>query len=138
MSPTEDDRTSGRVRKPSLGDALKELFSDAADLARSGFQMATAEVSRTASKAGKGSRLITIGAFVTYAGFLFILASAVFALSLLIPVGWAVFAVGTVTLIAGMAAIYAGKRQFSHTRLPLGETIESLKEDAKWMRNQLM
>jgi hypothetical protein len=137
MYRTEHDGASDRG-EPSLGDILRDLSKNTVDLARSGVQLAMAEVSRKVSKAGKDSQIITIGAFITYAGFLFVLAAAVIALSLLIPVGWAAFAVGVAALIGGAITIRIGKKRISEENLLPSETLDTLKEDAKWMRNQLM
>jgi hypothetical protein len=137
MYRTEHDDVAGPGGS-SLGDLLRDLSSNVSNVARRGIELAAAEVSRKVSKAGKDSQLIMIGAFIAYAGFLFILAAAVIALSLLIPIGWATFSVGFTVLVAGAIAIRTGKKRISEGDLLPNETIDTFKEDTRWMRNQLM
>ena len=137
MYRTEHDDVAGPGGS-SLGDLLRDLSSNVSNVARRGIELAAAEVSRKVSKAGKDSQLIMIGAFIAYAGFLFILAAAVIALSLLIPIGWATFSVGFTVLVAGARAIRTGKKRISEGDLLPNETIDTFKEDTRWMRNQLM
>lgn len=137
MYCTQHDRVSDQGES-SLGDILRDLSKNAIDLVRGGVLLAAAEMSRKVSSAWKDSQLITIGAFITNAGLLLILAAAVIALSLVIPVGWAAFAVGVAALIAGAITIRIGKRRISETDLLPRETIDTLKEDTKWTRKRLM
>lgn len=137
MYRTEENKASGKAES-SLGDILSDFSKNALDLARSGVQLAVAEMSQKVSRAGKDSELITIGAFILYAGVLFILAAAAIALSLVIPAGFAALAVGAAALIAGAVVIRIGIKRIRQENLLPSETIETLKEDSKWMRNQLM
>ncbi len=100
--------------------------------------MAVGEVSKNVSIAGKDSRLVAIGASIAYAGFLLVLAAAVIALSAFIPLGWAALAVGCAVMLAGATAILIGKKRLREGEFLPRDTLKTLKEDTKWMRNQLM
>lgn len=136
MNGTERDRVSDEDVS-SLGEMLRDLSRNAGDLIRGEVQMAASEISRKVSRAGKNSQLVTVGASVAYAGFLAIIAAAIIGLSLIIPAGWAALAIGVAMLLAGAITMHIGKQRLSNDFLP-GETINNLREDTKWMRDQLM
>ncbi len=136
MNGTERDRVSDEGIFSSLGSILRDLTRNAGDLVRGEIQLAAAEMTRRATKAGKNSLLVTIGAFVLYAGFLSIIAAAVIGLSVLIPAGWAALSIGVVIVIAGAITMLIGKRRIRRDILPR-ETMDTLREDSKWMRNQV-
>lgn len=137
MNGTERDRVRDEGIFSSLGSIFRDLTRNAGDLVRGEIQLAAAEMTRKATKAGKDSLLVTIGAFVLYAGFLAIIAAAVIGASLLIPAGWAALIIGVVIVIAGATTMLIGKRRIRRDILPR-ETIDTLREDSKWMRKQLM
>ena len=137
-SPPLEKRAAGSGQGvSSLGDILRDLSKNTGDLIRGEMKLAAAEMSRKVSKVGKDSQLVTIGAFVAYGGFLFILAAAAIALSLLIPDGWAALVVGVAVLPAGIIIMRTGKKRLNEGFLPR-ETINTLREDTKWMRDKLM
>ncbi len=138
MHRTEHNGAPDEEPSSSLGDIVRDLSKNALDLVRDEVQLAAAEMSRKVSKAGSDLQLMTIGASVTYAGFLLILAAAVIALSVFIPAGWAALAVGLATLIAGAITMRIGRRRLSRDNFIPSETIDTMKADTKWMRDQLM
>jgi predicted phage tail protein len=95
-------------------------------------------MSRKVSRAGNSLQLVTIGAFVIYAGFLLVLAAAVIALSVFIPIGWAALVVGVTVLLAGAITMLIGKKRLSKSNFIPHETIDTIKADTKWMHDQLM
>jgi hypothetical protein len=138
IGSTEREKAAER-RAPSLsslGDITGDLLRNAINLVRDEMRMATAEVMQKISKAGKSSTLFTAGGFILYAGLLYVLASAVIWLSKVIQAGWAALIIGVLALIVGGVLLIVGKRRLSADLLPR-ETIHTVKEDTKWMRNQL-
>ncbi|SPF34959.1 conserved hypothetical protein [Syntrophobacter sp. SbD1] len=136
MNGTERDRVSDEGAS-SLGEILGDLSRNAAELIQGEVQMASAEMSRKVSRVWKDSQLVTVGACVAYAGFLAIIAAAIIGLSLIIPAGWAALAIGVAALLAGAITMRIGKKRLNNDFLP-SETINTFREDTKWMRNQLM
>ena len=136
MKDTERDRASDQGVS-SLGDILRDLSKSGLDLIQGEVRLAASEMSQKVSRAGKNAQLVTIGASVTYAGFLLILAAAVIALSVIIPAGWAALVVGVTVLLAGVMTMLIGKKRLRDEDFIPRETIDTLKEDTKWMRDQL-
>ncbi len=137
MNGTERDKASD-PGVSSLGDALKDLSRSVFELLGSEVRLAAGEVSQKVSRAGKDSQFVAVGASIIYAGFLLVLASAVIALSALIPLGWAALIVGFAAMAAGAITVRIGKKRLGEEDFLPRETLNSLREDTKWMRNQLM
>ncbi len=139
MDLTEQDGATGTgsPRKPSaLGDITSDLFRNALSLVRDEIRMASAEMSQKVVEAGKSSTLLTAGGVILYAGFLFLLLAAALGLSLVIAPVFAFLVVGAAALIVGAILTITGKKRLSADILP-SETIDTAREDTKWMRNQL-
>src|SRR5690349_5220556 len=75
---TKDDR--------SIGDLFSELANETGTLIRQEVALATAEMTKKATDAGKNAASIAIGGFVGYAAFLALLAAIVALLSYAMPV----------------------------------------------------
>lgn len=138
MNGTERERATDRGARSlsPLMDITGDLFRDALNLVRCEIRMATAEMSHKFTKAKTNSMLFIMGAFVLYAGFLFVLAAAVIWLSLLMPVSWSAFIVGVVTSIVGGIALIIARKRVHADVLPC-ETVQTAKEDMRWMRDRI-
>jgi hypothetical protein len=138
MNGTKREKSTdrGAQKLSSFADITADLLKNAVFLLRDEFRMASAEVTRKISKAGKSSTLPAAGAFIAYAGLLFLLAAAVIGISNLIPAGWAALIVGASALIVGGILVIIGRQRLRGDILPR-ETLDTVKEDTKWMRNQL-
>jgi hypothetical protein len=138
MDPTEHEsiRTRARQGFSSLGDVSSDLLRNILNLVRDEIRMASAEMWQKAANAGKSSTMLTVGGFVLYAGFLFLLVAAAMGLSRVIAPVWAFLVVGAAALLVGATLTMIGKRWLSADIMP-SETIDTAKEDTKWMRNQL-
>jgi VIT1/CCC1 family predicted Fe2+/Mn2+ transporter len=138
MDPTEREsiRTRARQGFSSLGDVSSDLLRNVLNLVRDEIRMASAEIWQKAADAGKSSTMLTVGGFVLYAGFLFLLVAAAMGLSRVIAPVWAFLVVGAAALLVGATLTMIGRRRLSADIMP-SETIDTAKEDTKWMRNQL-
>ena len=138
MDHTEQETSRRKEMRglSSLGDISSDLFSNALSLVRDEIRMATAEMSRKVVEAGKSSTIMTVGGFVLYAGFIFLLLAAALGLSNVIPPGWAFLLIGVAALAAGGILGMVGKKRLEADIRP-SETIDAAKEDTKWMRNKL-
>jgi len=142
MNVTEEERaTEFRSSRPvsddsALGDILKDLFRNGLDLIRGEVRLAAAEMSWKFSKQRKITQLVAIGASVAYAGFLSILAALVIALSAVMPAAWAALVVGVAAILTGTIVLLVAMKNRGKEDFIPRRTIDTLKEDAKWMRNQ--
>lgn len=139
MNDTERERTGNRdVNGLSLiGGITGDLVRNAITLVRKEIRMAGAEITSQISSAGKNSTLVTSGAVLAFAGLFYLLLAATAGLAMLIPIPLAALTVGGATLIIGGIILFVGKRRLRADVIPR-ETIETAKEDTKWMRNRLI
>lgn len=121
----------------SLGDLFSELANETETLIRQEVALAQAELTKKAAKAGMDIGLITVGGAVAFVGFQAIIAAIIFGLAHFIPLWLSALIVGVVLAIAGgLIALWAWKALKSVEPVPR-QTVETLKEDAKWLKNQV-
>jgi Putative Actinobacterial Holin-X, holin superfamily III len=130
MTTTKDERT--------LGEMFAELSRETRTLVQQELQLAKTELTEKASKMGKGAGLIVGGGLIAYGGLLAIIAAMVF---ILIAIGlppWAAALVGGV-LVAGIGylLIRVGLAALKPQELMPQKTIDTLKEDAQWLKAQV-
>jgi xanthine/uracil permease len=126
---TRDDR--------SLGELFGELSRETTTLVRQEVQLAKTEMSQKATAVGKDVGFLAAGGAVAYAGLLALIAAVILALGQL-GVPWWVSAalVGAVVALIGWALIRTGMNNLKHTSLAPTETINTLKEDSQWAKDQ--
>lgn len=120
---------------PSIGQIVKEALHDAQDLLRSEIALAKTEVRQEVTRVGAGAAMLAGAAVAGIIGLLLLLTTAAWALSeLLLWPTWAGFGVVTlVTLVlAGVLAMVGRRRLAGAPHLPL--TMDTMKENMKWMR----
>lgn len=120
----------------SLGELFSELSSDTARLIRQEIALAKAEVSSTVSQIGKDAGFIAAGGIIAYAGFLVILGGIAIALGEIIPLWIATLIVGVVVLAVGGGLMIKGRSDLQRVEITPTQTIETLKEDKEWAKEQ--
>ncbi len=121
----------------SLGELFGSLTSQLGQLIHKEVELARTEITANAVKTGKNASLIGVGGAVAYAGFL---ALVIAAIAVLVAVGldaWlAALIVGLVLVAAGYGLIQRGRSQLEAGNLAPTRTIETLKDDADWAKDQ--
>jgi drug/metabolite transporter (DMT)-like permease len=122
--------------------SLGELFSDLADktstLIRQEAALVQTEMTAKAVSAGKNVGFLAVGGFVGYAAALVLIAALVAGLQALgIPVWASALIVGVVLAIASYVLINSALTALKKTQWAPKESIESIKEDAQWLKNQV-
>jgi uncharacterized membrane protein YqjE len=120
----------------SLGELLSELASETGTLVRQEVALAQVELSRKAVGVGKNVGFLAVGAAVGYAALLAILAAVVIALAYFIPLWLSALAVGAIVGIAAFMLISSALKALKDTELQPKQTVETLKEDARWLKNR--
>jgi hypothetical protein len=121
----------------SLGDLFSQLTHDLSTLLRQEVMLAKTELSQKASKAGKDVGFLAVGGAIAYAGFLVILAGVVLALGLVLPWWASALIVGVVVAAIGYFLIRKGQTALKQADLTPKQTIETLKEDQQWVKEQV-
>jgi hypothetical protein len=138
MSATATEtRTGYRQREErSLGDLFGDLTRELRTLLRQEVDLARSEVMGSVSAMSSDVVRMAIGGFVAYAGFLAIVAAAVAALATAIPLWASALIVGVVVAVVGYLVLRAGQNHLKQHSLAPRETMDTLREDAQWIRDQ--
>jgi len=121
----------------SIGELFSELANETGTLIRQEMSLATAEMTGKLTRAGKNAAFVAAGGAVGFAAFLTLLAAVVAGLSYFMPVWLSAL---IVSLVVGAVAFYlisSSLAALKRTSLTPDETVETLKEDAQWLKNQV-
>lgn len=121
----------------SIGDLFSQLAAETGNLVRQEVSLAQAEMTAKASKVGKNIGFLAIGGAVGYAAVLAILAGIVIVLSNFMPAWAAALLVGAIVGGVSFALITSALAELKETDLKPEETVESIKEDAQWLKKQM-
>ena len=131
----------------SLGDLFSELATETSTLIRQEVALAQVEITQKATSAGKQIGFLVVGGAVGYAALLMLLAAAVIGLTLLISAitGWTNTTSALISslvlgaAVAGIAYVLVTGALSALKNMDLAprKTIESVKEDAQWIKEQV-
>ena len=120
----------------SIGELIAELSRETVTLVRNEIQLARAEMSQKASRVGKNVGFLVIGGVVAYTGLLALVAAVILALGLVIPYWLSAAIVGLVIAAIGAILVVKGANTLRQEDPAPRETVETLKEDKEWLRDQ--
>ncbi len=120
----------------SLGELFSELAQDTSTLVRKEVQLAKTEMSQKASRVGKDVGFLAAGGAVAYAGLLAVLAGIIVLLGQVIPMWLSALLVGLVVAGVGYFLVRKGLDALKQEDLAPRQTIETLKEDGQWAKDQ--
>jgi len=129
MPARYDDRT--------LGEMFTELSRDFKTLVQQELQLAKIELSQKAVQMRKGLVLMVGGGLLAYGGFLALIAGIVLGLVAAgLPYWLAALMAGVVLGGLGYLLVHSGVASLRPDELTPHHTIDTLKEDAQWLRTQ--
>jgi hypothetical protein len=121
----------------SLGDLFADLSRDITTLVRQEINLARTELGQTASKVGRDIGFLAVGGLVIYAGFLGILAAIVIILGTVgLPWWLSALIVGLIVAIVGYLLVRRGLDALKKENLAPQKTVETIKEDVEWAKEQ--
>jgi uncharacterized membrane protein YqjE len=121
----------------SLGDLFSELASETSILIRQEVTLAKTEVTAKAALIGKDVGFLALGGAAAYIALLAVVASVILLLAQVIPAWLSALIVGVVIGGGAYFLITSALTRLSETS-PLPErTIETLKEDAEWLKKEM-
>ncbi len=121
----------------SLGELFAELSRETSTLVRQEVQLAKVEMTQTASRVGQDIGFLAVGGAVAYAGFLALIAALILALAALGLAWWlSALLVGLVVAGIGGFLVWRGLSALQQEDLAPRQTIETLKEDKEWAKEQ--
>jgi len=121
----------------SLGELFGDLSRETSALVRHEVELARTEMGQKASQVGKDIGSLAVGGAIAYAGFLAILAAIIIALSSAIPWWLAALLVGLVVAGIGYFLVQKGLTALKRQDMAPKQTLETVKEDTEWAKEQL-
>ncbi|GGQ12459.1 phage holin family protein [Streptosporangium pseudovulgare] len=121
--------------EPSLGQLVGEVGEDLSKLFRQEVELAKAEIRQEASKAGKAAGMLSGAGVAGLVVALFVSLAVMFGLGAAMPLGWAALIVAVVWAVIGGVLYTNGRKRMSEVSPKPEQTVETLKEDARWARN---
>jgi membrane protein len=121
----------------SLGQLFADLTRDLRTLIQQEVQLAKTELGEKSARARNGAALLAGGGAVAYAGLLAIVAAGVLGLIAMgLPAWAAALLTGVVAAGGGYLLVRAGLAAIRPRALVPDQTIDTLKEDAQWLKNE--
>jgi hypothetical protein len=126
-----------RVEERPLSELFSDLVTETSNLVRNEVALAKVEITNKASKIGKNIGSLVIGGAVAYAGLLAVGAAVIMLLGRVIPMWLSALIVGLI--VVGIAWLMISKAMTELQRVDLKPeaTVESVKEDAQWIKDQI-
>jgi hypothetical protein len=126
-----------RVEERPLSELFSDLVTETSNLVRNEVALAKVEITNKASKIGKNIGSLVIGGAVAYAGVLAVGAAVIMLLGRVIPMWLSALIVGLI--VVGIAWLMISKAMTELQRVDLKPeaTVESVKEDAQWIKDQI-
>jgi hypothetical protein len=121
----------------SIGELFSELANETSTLIRQEISLAQVEMTQKATKAGKNVGFLAAGGAIGYAGLLAIVAGIIMGLSYFMPAWLAAIIVGAVIAVASYVLISSALTALKNMEVKPAATVETIKEDARWLKNQV-
>lgn len=118
-----------RSAEPSVGQLLTQLSEQTSRLVRDELQLAQVELKATAKHAGRGAGLFSAAGVLALYGVGALLATAIIALALLVPLWASALIVTVVVLAAAAVAGLMGKKQVAQASPTPERTVANVKRD---------
>jgi hypothetical protein len=129
------DRAAEDPAETSVGELIGNISDDLTRLFRQEVELAKAELRQEAAKAGKAAGMLGGAGFAGYLGVVLLSFALVFALGNVMDLGWAALIVAAIWGVIG-AVLYANGRKKLKTVDPVPHrTVDTIKEDAQWLKN---
>lgn len=126
-----------RIEERPLGELFSDLVTETTTLVRNEVALAKVEITHKATKVGRNIGSLVVGGAIAYAALLAIGAAVILLLARVMPAWVAAGVVGLI--VAGVAWLMISKAitELQQMDLKPQETVESLKEDAQWIKDQI-
>jgi Putative Actinobacterial Holin-X, holin superfamily III len=140
--PSDESRlgpdTAARPRSDrSVAALLADLASETAMLVRQEIALLKAELREKLARLGGGVGAFAAGGLIVFSAWLVLLAAAVLGLSNVVEPWLAALIVGLAVLALGVALLFFGRSRLGADALVPHRTLNSLRKDEAWIRDQL-
>ena len=126
---------SDQVAETSIGELIGDISNDLSQLFRQEVELAKAEIKQEASKAGKAAGMLGGAGFAGYLAVVLLSFALVFGLANVMDAGWAALIVAVIWAIIGAVLYAAGRKRLKTVDPVPRRTVDTIKEDAQWLKN---
>jgi hypothetical protein len=123
------------VGDTSIGDLIGNISNDLSQLFRQEVELAKAELKQEAGKAGKAAGMLSGAGLAGYLTVMLLTAALVAALSNVMDTGWAALIVAAVWAVIGAVLFVIGRNRLKTVDPVPRRTVDTIKEDAQWLKN---
>ena len=125
-----------RQNERSVPEVLHDIVSNIQEIGRSEFRLAKSEIKEQVSKAAKPAATLAMGIVLAIYAFGFMLLTIVYVLATVVSTWLAALLVTAVVAVVALVLVTAGKDRLKRVKPP-EKTIETLKENVEWAKNQI-
>jgi uncharacterized membrane protein len=139
--PMQGDTMQGDVvsvnDEPSLGDLFSSLTEDMSTLIRQEVDLARTETMEKVSSATRSVVSMVAGGMIAYAGLIGVMIAVIVGLSSFMPLWLSALIVGVVVIVIGAIMIMSGRSSLQKMTVVPEQTVESMKENTEWAKEQV-
>ncbi len=126
----------GRFGRP-VAALLSDLAGETSTLVRQEIALFKAELSEKLTRMGVGAAAVAAGGLIAFSGWLALLAAAILGLSHVLAPWLSALIIGVVVIALGAGLALFGKSRLNADALVPRRTLNSLREDEAWIRDQV-
>jgi len=116
---------------------LSDLAGETSLLVRQEIALLKAELNAKLARAGLGAGAIAAGGLIAFSGWLALVAAAIIGLSYVLAPWLSALIIGVFVIAIGAALVLFGKSRLNAEALVPRRTLNSLREDEAWIRDQV-
>jgi len=122
----------------SLGELFSELATETSTLVKQEVALAQTELTQKATKVGKNVGYLVVGGAVAYTALLAFIAALIIILGNLLTNYWlAALIIGIIVAVVAVVMIMSALNALKNTDITPTQTVETIKEDAQWLKDQV-
>lgn len=133
---TASDTHARPTEDRTLGSLVSDLSGDLSTLMRQELALAKAELRDEAKKAGQGVGMLGGAAFCGWMTAIFVSLTAIWLIAKGLDLWIAALIVTAIWAIGGAVLALAGRKKLQQVNATPQQTVDSLKEDAQWLKAQ--
>ena len=120
----------------SFSEVVQDIIGNVREIVRSEVRFAKTELREDAARAKPSSLLIGAGGLTAFFAVFFLLLTIVHALTLVMPDWAAALIVGAALAVVASIVLTAGMKRFKQIHLTPERTVETIKENVEWAKQQ--
>lgn len=128
--------TEPKLPEASLGDLFGRLTTDLSTLVRKEMELARVEMKEDATQAARAGAMLGVAGVAGFIAVLLLSFALAWGLAELMPEGFAFLIVGLLWAAVAAVLLANGRKKMQQLNPVPEQTVETLKEDAQWLKDQ--